>query len=120
MPEERNVKKMFKNTTERKRSVGKPRKRWLDDDGNCLKKMGARGWRKVGNHRDAWKLILKEARVPAWTVEPLKDRYRERAQAPDILKSDTKRFKLCTCRQYLSKPSGIHLSTLARFRHLRS
>jgi hypothetical protein len=60
MPEERTVKKMFKNTTERKRSVGKPRKRWLDDDGNCLKKMEARGWRKVGNHRDARKLILKK------------------------------------------------------------
>jgi hypothetical protein len=30
MPEERNL-KVFKNNSDRKRSVGKPRKRWLDD-----------------------------------------------------------------------------------------
>ena len=31
MPEERNLKKVFKNNSDRKRSIGKPRKRWLDD-----------------------------------------------------------------------------------------
>ena len=43
MPEERNVKKVFKNFPEGKRSVGKSRKRWLDDVENDLKKMGVRG-----------------------------------------------------------------------------
>jgi hypothetical protein len=31
MPEERSVKKVFKNTSEGKRSFGKPRNRWLDN-----------------------------------------------------------------------------------------
>jgi hypothetical protein len=40
MPEERTPKKVFKHTPERKRSIGRPRKRWLDDVENNLKKMG--------------------------------------------------------------------------------
>ena len=36
----RTVKKVFKNSPEGKRSVGKPRKRWLEDVENDLKKMG--------------------------------------------------------------------------------
>jgi len=53
-------KKVFKNIAEGKRSVGKPRKRRLDDIENDLKEMDVRGWRKVARDRDAWKLILKE------------------------------------------------------------
>ena len=36
--EERAVKKVFKNTAEGERSVGKPRKRWLDGVESELKK----------------------------------------------------------------------------------
>jgi hypothetical protein len=39
--EERTLKKVFKDIPERKRSVGKPRKKRLDDE-NHLKKMGVR------------------------------------------------------------------------------
>jgi hypothetical protein len=39
MPEERAVKKLFKNNREGKRSLGKPRKRWLYDVENDLKKL---------------------------------------------------------------------------------
>jgi hypothetical protein len=63
MAEERTMKNVFKDTQERKRSVGKPRKRRLDDVENNLKKMDVRGWKKIAKGRDAWKLILKEARV---------------------------------------------------------
>jgi hypothetical protein len=35
----------------------------LDVVENNLKKIGVRGWRKMVQVRDAWKLILKEARV---------------------------------------------------------
>jgi hypothetical protein len=45
MPEKRAV-KVFNNTPEGKRSVGKPRKRCLDDFENDLKNMGVRIWRK--------------------------------------------------------------------------
>jgi hypothetical protein len=40
------VKKVFKNTPEGKRSVGKPRMRWLDDVEKCQKKIVVRGWTK--------------------------------------------------------------------------
>jgi len=59
MPQERTVKEMFKTVPEGKRVVGKSRKRWLYDD----EKMGVRSWRKMYRDREAWKLILKEARV---------------------------------------------------------
>ena len=39
MPEERAVQKLFKNIREGKRSLGKPRKRWLYDVENDLKKL---------------------------------------------------------------------------------
>jgi len=39
-PEERSVKKLFKNIPESKRFVGKPRKRYLDDVKNYLKVSG--------------------------------------------------------------------------------
>jgi len=35
----------------------------LDDVENNLKKVGVTGWRKRARDRDAWKLILKEAKV---------------------------------------------------------
>jgi hypothetical protein len=57
------VKNVFENTPEGKSSVGKPRKRWLDDVKNNLKKMDVRGSRKTEKVRDPWKLFLKEARA---------------------------------------------------------
>ena len=54
---------MFKNTPQGKGSVGEPRNRRLDKAENDLKIMGVRGWRKPAKGRDAWKLIMKEARV---------------------------------------------------------
>jgi hypothetical protein len=47
MQEERSVRKVFKNTPEKKIYCGKPRKRWLHDDENYLKKMGIRCSRKI-------------------------------------------------------------------------
>jgi hypothetical protein len=43
MPKERSVKKLITNILKEKRSIGKPRKRWLDDIENDLKKMGVTG-----------------------------------------------------------------------------
>jgi len=54
---------MFKIIPERKRSVGKPRKRWLDDAENDLKKRGVKRRRKIIRDRNAWKLNLKVAKV---------------------------------------------------------
>jgi hypothetical protein len=60
MSGERTVKKAFKNIPEGKRFFGKPRKRFMDDVVNYLKK---KEWRKIARVRDACKLILKESRV---------------------------------------------------------
>jgi hypothetical protein len=35
-----------------KRSIGKPRKRWVDDAEYCPKKMGVRGYRNIAMYRD--------------------------------------------------------------------
>jgi hypothetical protein len=59
LPEERTVKKVFKNIPEGKW----PRKRWLLDVEKVLKKMGVRGWRKIARDRFTWKLIGKETKV---------------------------------------------------------
>jgi len=63
VPEERTVKRVFKNILDGKCSVGKPRKRWLIDVDNDLKKMSVRGWRKIAKDRDAWKFVLKGAGI---------------------------------------------------------
>jgi hypothetical protein len=34
----------------------------LADDENYLKEVGVKGWRKIARDRDAWRLILNEAR----------------------------------------------------------
>jgi hypothetical protein len=46
MPEERAVKRVFKNIPEGKSYVGKSSKKWLDNVQNYLKKMVVRGERK--------------------------------------------------------------------------
>jgi hypothetical protein len=38
----RTVKQVFKNTPEGKRSVGKPKKKWLDDAENGLKEISVK------------------------------------------------------------------------------
>ena len=47
LSEERAVKMVFKNTVEGKRSLGNPRKRWLNEVESDLMKMGVRGWRNM-------------------------------------------------------------------------
>jgi hypothetical protein len=47
MSEERSVRKVFKNNQEGERTFGKPKKRWLDDVQNGLKKICVRGWNKI-------------------------------------------------------------------------
>jgi hypothetical protein len=54
---------VFKNTPKGKRSVGKTRKRWLDDVKNDVEITSLRDWRKIAKDRDCWKWILKETRV---------------------------------------------------------
>ena len=47
MSEEKTMKQVFKNSPERRNSVGKLRKKWLYDIENDLKKTSVRNWRKI-------------------------------------------------------------------------
>ena len=69
VPEEKTVKNVFKNISELKRSVGKPRKRWLDDVENDAKKTGVRGLRKITWNRGRLDIDPERCQGPAWRVE---------------------------------------------------
>ena len=61
--EERVVKRLYQNTAEGSRSVGRPRLRWMDDVREDLRRMGVTNW-WIGAHRgDDWKIVVKEAKV---------------------------------------------------------
>ena len=63
LSEERVVKRLYQNTPERSRSVGRPRLRCMDDVREDLRRMGVTNWRIRANRRDDWKMVVKEAKV---------------------------------------------------------
>jgi len=63
MSEERVVKRLYQNTPEGSRSVGRPRLRWMDDVREDLRRMGVTNWRIRAHRRDDWKMVMKEAKV---------------------------------------------------------
>ena len=62
MSEEREVKRLYQNTAEGSRSVGRPRLRWTDIRED-LRRMGVTDWRIRALRRDDWKMVVKEAKV---------------------------------------------------------
>jgi len=83
VPEGRTVKRVFKNIPDGKCSVGKPKKRWLVDVYNDLKKMSVRDWRKIARGRYAWKCVLKGARpYKQWRRELRLSKWASGALAP--------------------------------------
>jgi hypothetical protein len=58
MPEDRVIKKLYMSKPEGRRSVGRPKMRWLDNMEEDLTKMRIGGWR-----RDEWKSVLREVKV---------------------------------------------------------
>ena len=62
MIEERAVKRLYQNTPEGSRSVGRPRLRWMDDVREDLRRMGVTNWRIRAHRGDDWKIVVKEAK----------------------------------------------------------
>ena len=63
MSEERVVKRLYQNTPEGSRNVGRPRLRWMDDVREDLRRMGVTNCRIGVHRRDDWKMVVKEAKV---------------------------------------------------------
>ena len=63
MSEERVVKRLYQNTPEGSRSVGRPRLMWMDDVREDLRRMGVTNWRIRAHRRYDWKIVVKDAKV---------------------------------------------------------
>jgi hypothetical protein len=46
-----------------RRMRGRPRKRWIDDAEEDMRKMGVRGWRRIVNDRTEWKKFIEQAKT---------------------------------------------------------
>jgi hypothetical protein len=46
-----------------RRTIGKPRKRWIEDIEEDILIMGVRGWRKLCKERAEWKKITEKAKT---------------------------------------------------------
>jgi hypothetical protein len=57
MSEDRVIKKLYTSKPEGRRSVGRPKMRWLDDVEEDLRKMRIGGWRGMARRRDEWKRL---------------------------------------------------------------
>jgi hypothetical protein len=62
MSEDRVIKKLYMSKPEGRRSVGRPKMRWLDDVEEDLGKMRISGWKGKARRRDEWKEICPEGR----------------------------------------------------------
>jgi hypothetical protein len=63
MSEDGVIKKLYMSKPEGRRSVGRPRMRWLDDVEEDLRMMTIVGWRGKARRRDEWRPVLREVKV---------------------------------------------------------
>jgi hypothetical protein len=63
MSEDRVIKKLYMSKPEGRRSVDRPKMRWLYDVEEDLRKMRISGWRWKARRRDEWKSVFREVKV---------------------------------------------------------
>jgi hypothetical protein len=63
MSEDSVIKKLYMSKPEGRRSVGRPKMRWLDDVKEDLGKMRISGWRGKARRRGEWKSVLREVKI---------------------------------------------------------
>jgi hypothetical protein len=97
----------LKDELNAKSSIVRPRRRWLDDVENDLKKTGVRSWRKIAKDRDVWKLILKEA----WDLHGLWRQYNRKYINNILFQYDS---SYCSFKMYVIYEQNIlHMTHLA-------
>jgi hypothetical protein len=64
-PHRENGRKQNTNQTQiqQSRRTGRPRKRWVEDAEEDLRKMGVRGWLRKAKEKNEWAGVIKEAKV---------------------------------------------------------
>jgi hypothetical protein len=63
MSEDMVIKKLYKSKPEGRRSIGRPKMRWLEDVEEDLRMMRISGWRGKAQRGDEWKSVLMEVKV---------------------------------------------------------
>ena len=63
MDEKRTPKRVLEWKPIGRRIRGRPRKRWIEDVEEDIKRMGIRGWRKLCKERMEWKRITEKAKT---------------------------------------------------------
>jgi hypothetical protein len=63
MEESRIPFKLIHSDPEGRRRTGRPRKRWVEDVEEDLRKMGVRGWRRTAKEKNEWADVIKEVKV---------------------------------------------------------
>ena len=71
MDPNRAPRKLFESDPDGRRGVGRPKTRWIDGVQADLKALGKRNCKTLGQDRNAWKNLLKEAKSKKW-IEPQK------------------------------------------------
>jgi hypothetical protein len=56
--------KLIHSNPEGQQRTGRPRKWWVEDVEEDLRKMGIRGWRRKAKEKKEWADVIKEAKVP--------------------------------------------------------
>jgi len=70
MREDRVVKRLYQNTAEGSRSVGRPRLRWMDDVREDLRRMGVTNWRIRAHQKRGLEDGREGGQGPTRTVQP--------------------------------------------------